>query len=60
MVKGGYSVEISDKERNKVILEVVDDHVVEDGVEHKDLGLQGFDLNLSNKEREGFVGGDGK
>ena len=40
----------------KVIWEVVDDHVVEEGVEHEELGLRGFDFNLFNEYREGCVG----
>ena len=59
-VKGGYFVEISDKDGNRVILEVVDDHVVEEGVEHKEIGLQGFDFNPFDEEMEGCVGGDVK
>ena len=51
MVKGGYSVEVSDKYGKKVILEVINDHVIEEGVEHKELGLQVFDLNLFHEER---------
>ena len=29
LVKGGYSVEVTEKDKKKVIWEVVDDHVVE-------------------------------
>ena len=39
LVNGGYSVEVSYKDKKKVIWEVVDDHVVEEGVEHEELGL---------------------
>ena len=46
MVKGGYFVEVSHKNRKKVIWEVVDDYVVEERVKHEELGLQGFDFNL--------------
>ena len=45
LVKGGYFVEVSYKERNKVILEFVNEHVVEEGVEHEELGLRCFDFN---------------
>ena len=31
--------------------------MVEEGVEHEDLGLQGFGYNLFDEEREGCVGG---
>ena len=44
----------------KVIWEVVDDHVVEDGVEHEDVGLRCFDFNLFDEERDGCVGDDVK
>ena len=56
LVKGDYLVEVDLKENNKVIWEVVDDHVVEEGVEHEELGLRGFGFNLFNQEREGFLG----
>ena len=56
MVKGGYSVEVYDKDGNKVIWEVVDNHVVEEGVEHEELCLRGFDFNLFYEERVGCVG----
>ena len=36
MVKGVYSVEVSEKDEKKVIWEVVDDHMVEEGVEDPD------------------------
>ena len=39
LVKGGYSVEVSEKDEKKVIWEVVDNHVVEEGVRHEELGL---------------------
>ena len=53
LVNVGYSVEYSDKESNGIIWEAVNEHVVEEGVEHEELGLQGFDLNLFDEEREG-------
>ena len=40
LIKGRYSVEVSDKDGKKVIWDVTDDHVVEEGVEHEKLGLQ--------------------
>ena len=52
---GGYSVEVDEKEGRKVICEVVNNHVLEDGVEHEELGLQGFDLNLFHEERDGHT-----
>ena len=45
MVKGVYSVEVSEKEGKKVIWEVADDHMVEEGVEHEELGIRGFGFN---------------
>ena len=51
MVKVGYSVEVTEKDRRKVIWEVVGYHVVEEGGEHEDLGLRGFNFNLYNEER---------
>ena len=39
LVKGGYSVEVYDKDRRKVVSGVVDDNVVEEGVEHEHLGI---------------------
>ena len=42
LAKCGYSVEVSDKYGKKFIWEVVDDHVVEEGVGNEELGLQGF------------------
>ena len=60
LLKGGYSVEVSEKDRKKVIWEVVDNHVVQEGVEHEELGLRGFGFNLFNEEREGCVGDDVK
>ena len=35
----GYSVEVSGSDGKKVLWEVVDDHVVEEGKEHDDIGL---------------------
>ena len=60
MVKGCYSVGVSDKDRKRVISEVIDDHVVEEGVEHDKLGLRDFGFNLFDEEREGCVGDDVK
>ena len=44
LVKVGYSVAVADKDRRTVIWVVVDEHVVEEGVEHEYLGLQVFIL----------------
>ena len=44
LVKGGYQVEVYDKYGKKLIWEVVNDHVVEEGVDNDELDLQGFIL----------------
>ena len=55
MIRGGYFIEVTEKDGKKAIRKVADDHVVEEGVEYEELGLRGFDFNLFNEEREGFV-----
>ena len=57
LVKGGYYVEVVGHDKKKVIWEVVNDHVVEEPTDHDDIGLQGFDLNVSDKDEEGVVRG---
>ena len=56
LVKVEYLVEVDDKDGKKVIWDVFNNHVVEKGFEHEELGLQGFDFNLFDGEREGGVG----
>ena len=56
MIKGGYLVEFSDKDGRKLIWEVINEHMSEERFEHEELGLQGFDFNLFDEEREGCVG----
>ena len=46
LIKGGYSVEVSGSDGNKVLWGVVDAHVVEEGKEHDEIGLRGFDFNF--------------
>ena len=41
LIKGGCSVEVSGSDGYKVLWEVVDDHVVEEGNNHDDIGLRG-------------------
>ena len=60
MVKGGYLVDVADKDEKKLIMEVVDDHVVEERVEHEELDIKGFDFNLFDEEKERYVGDDMK
>ena len=55
MVNSGYLVEVADKEGKKVVWEVVNDHVVEEGVEHEELGIQGFYCILFDDDREGHT-----
>ena len=43
-----------------MIWEIVDDHVVDEGFEHEEIALRGFNFNLFNEEREGYVGDDVK
>ena len=60
LAKGGYSDEVSYKNSKRLIWEVVDDHVVEQGVEHEEVVIRGFDFNLFGKDREGCVGDEVK
>ena len=41
--------------KNKVLWEVVDDHVVEDPTDHEEIGPQGFYFDDFDKYEEGFV-----
>ena len=56
MVKGGYLVEVSDKDGRRVIWDVNDDHVFEEGVEHEELSLQVFILIYLVKIGRGVLG----
>ena len=53
-------VGVDENYRKKVIWEVGNNHVVEEGVEHEELGLRGFDFYLFHEERGGYVGNDVK
>ena len=53
-------VEVNDKDRQRLIWEVFNDHVVDEGVEHEEIGIRGFDFILFDEDREGCVGGDVK
>ena len=57
LFKVGYLVEVFSHNRKKVLWEVVDDHIVEDTTDHDEIGLRGFDLNVSDKDEEGVVRG---
>ena len=53
--EGGYSVEAAGHDKNKVLWEVVNDHVVEEATDHEEIGLQGFDFNIPGEDEEGVV-----
>ena len=48
-------MEVAVHDKKKVLWEVVDDHVVEDPTDHEEIGLRGFDFNVFNEDKEGFV-----
>ena len=48
-------MEVSGSDGKKFLWEVVDDHVVEEGKEHNDIGLWGFDFILFGEDGEGVV-----
>ena len=41
--------------KKRVIWGVVDDHVLEEPTDHEEIGLQGFDFNVFDKDEEGVV-----
>ena len=49
LIKVGFYVEFFGSGRNKVIWEVVDDNVVEEGKYRDDIGIQGFDFYFLTK-----------
>ena len=55
LVKGKYLVEVVGHDKKKVLWEVVGDHVVEEPSYHEDIGLRGFDFNISDEDKEGVV-----
>ena len=55
LVKGKYLVEVVGNDKEKVLWEVVGDHVVEDPSDHEDIGLRGLDFIIYHEEKEGFV-----
>ena len=55
IVKDGYLVGVFGHDGNKVIWEVIDDHVVEEPTDHEEIGLRGFDFNIFNEDKEGVV-----
>ena len=58
IIKGGYLVEVVGHDGNKVLWEVVEDNVVEEATDHNEIGLQGFDFILFNRDEKG-VGKEG-
>ena len=52
-MKGKYLVEFVGNDKKKVLREVVGDHVVEEPSDHEDIGLRGFDFNISDEDEEG-------
>ena len=48
-------MEVVGHDNKKVLWEVVDGHVVEEPSYHEDIGLRGFDFNISDKYEEGVV-----
>ena len=55
LVNGKYLVEVVGDDNKKVLWEVVGDHVVEEPCDHVDIGLRGFDSNISDEDEEGVV-----
>ena len=53
LIKGGYWVYGVDSGGKKLILEVVDNHVVEEGNDHDKIVLRGFGFNLFGKDEKG-------
>ena len=46
LIKGGNSIEVPCSDGEKVVLEVVEAHIVNEPNENSDIGLQGFGCNL--------------
>ena len=60
LINDGYSIEVNEKDRKNGTWEVVDDHVVEEGVEREEIDIRGFDFNLFDEDRDRCVGEDMK
>ena len=54
IIKCGYYVEVSGSDRKEIIWEVIDDHYLEEGKYHDDMGIRGFGFNLFEEYKEGF------
>ena len=46
-------MEVVGHDKNKVLWEVVDDHVVEEPTDHDEIGLWGFDINFLDEDEKG-------
>ena len=53
--KSLYYVEVSVSDGKKVLWELVDDTVVEEGKDNYEIGPRGFGFNLFGKDEEGVV-----
>ena len=54
IIKGGYLVEVVGSNGNNILWGVVDNHVVEEGNVHDEIGLRGFGFKLFGKDKEGI------
>ena len=50
LIKGGYHLKVSYYDWIKVIWELVDYHVVEEGKEHDEIGIQGVSFNCFDED----------
>ena len=48
-------MEVVGNEKKKVLWEVVNNHVLEEPTDNKEIGLRGFDFNFFDKDEEGIV-----
>ena len=53
LVKGGYSVEVVGRDRNKLLWGGVNNYVLEEPSDHEEIGLWGFDFNVFDGDEEG-------
>ena len=48
-------MKVVSNDKKKVLWEVVDNHVVEEPTDHDEIGLLGFDFNVSTKIKRGLL-----
>ena len=48
-------MEVSGYDGKKALCKVVYNHVVKEGNYHDEIGIQGFDFNLFDKDKEGVI-----